>query len=104
MVNIQQVMKQAQDLQKKMSDMQDTLAATEVIGISGSGLIKITTTGKGEVRKIEIDKSLLEPTEVEVLEDLIVAAFNNARRNADMFMNEEMQKRGISPELLKMGL
>ncbi|MFQ3307143.1 MAG: DNA-binding YbaB/EbfC family protein [Candidatus Midichloriaceae bacterium] len=100
-MNIQQMMKQAQAMQKKMQDVQKSLENIEVSGAAGGGAVTITTTAKGEVKKIKIDKDLLSPDEVEMLEDLIVAAFNNAKQNAENITNEEMNKMGISPDLLK---
>ena len=102
MMNMQQMMKQAQDLQKKMATVQNELENKLVIGISGGGMVKITSNCKGSVKKIEIDKSLLVPDEVEVLEDLILAAFNNAKLNAENTTQDEMSKLGISPDILKM--
>lgn len=91
-MNIQQMMKKAQEMQKKMEEMQQQVAAKEVTGTSGGGLVSITMTGKGEVRTVKIDKSLVDPNEVEVLEDLIAAAFNNAKGDAEKIMNDEMGK------------
>lgn len=89
-MNIQQLMKQAQAVQKKMADAQEKLAAAEYEGASGGGLIKVTVTGKGELKKLKIDPSLIDPTDPEVLEDLIVAAFNNAKKEADDAANGAM--------------
>jgi DNA-binding YbaB/EbfC family protein len=100
-MNIQQMMKQAQSMQKKMQELQQQMEATDFTGTSGGGVVTITTTGKGEVKKVQIDKSLLIPEDVEILEDLIVAAFNNAKQNCDQHSNEEIGKLGISPNLLK---
>jgi DNA-binding YbaB/EbfC family protein len=82
-MNIQQMMKQAQQMQKKMADAQEKIAQSEFEGTSGGGLIKLTISGKGEVKKLKIDPSLIDPSDPEVLEDLIVAAFNNAKKDAD---------------------
>ena len=78
-MNIQQMMKQAQKMQKKMEEMQQQLAQSEYEGTSGGGLIKVTVSGKGELKKLKIDPSLIDPEDPEVLEDLIVAGFNNAK-------------------------
>lgn len=83
MVNFNQFLKQAQSMQKKMQEMQDQMANTEYTGKAGGGLVHITVTGKGEARKISIDSSLLKETEKEMLEDLIVAAFNDAKNKVD---------------------
>ncbi len=90
MKNIGQMMKQAQKLQAKMAELQEQLASTEVTGASGGGLLQITLNGKGEVRKVKIDPSLVDPNDVEVLEDLIVAAFNDAKGKVEAHMAERM--------------
>jgi DNA-binding YbaB/EbfC family protein len=100
-MNIQQMMKQAQSMQKKMQELQKIMDNTEVTGTAGGGTVIVTTTGKGEVKKLDIDKDAINPEEKEMLEDLIVAAFNNAKQNAEQCSNEEMSKMGISPDLLK---
>ncbi len=79
MKNLGQTMKQAQEMQAKMAEMQEQLAEIEVTGASGGGMIRVTLNGKGEMRKVEIDRALVNPVEVEVLEDLIVAATNDAK-------------------------
>ena len=73
MKNLGQMMKQAQQMQAKMAEMQAELETVEMTGASGGGLVQVTVGGKGDLRKIKLDKSLLDPAEVEVLEDLIVA-------------------------------
>jgi len=82
-MNIQQMMKQAQKMQKKMEEMQNQLAESEYEGESGGGLIKAKVSGKGDVRSLKIDSSLIDPSDPEMLEDLIVAALNNAKKEAD---------------------
>lgn len=103
-MNIQQALKQAQALQSKMGEMQKKLEAELVEGKSGGGLVKITSSCKGEVKDISIDESLLKPEEKEVLQDLIIAAFNNAKESADTKMSEEMKKitgsLGLPPGML----
>ncbi len=79
MKNIGQLMKQAQAMQEKMAEMQAQLEAVEMTGVAGAGMVELTLNGKSDVKKIKIDKSLLDPAEGEVLEDLIVAAFADAR-------------------------
>ncbi len=83
MKNFGQMMKQAQQLQEKMLDMQNKLAEMEVTGESGGGLVQITLNGKSEVRKVKIDPSLVTTDELEVLEDLLLAAFNDARAKVE---------------------
>ena len=92
MKNLGNLMKQAQQMQAKMQEMQQRLAEMEVEGASGGGMVKVTATGKGDVKRLKIDKSLVDPNDVEVLEDLVVAAINDARSKADAMSVEEMQK------------
>ena len=90
MVNFNQFLKQAQEMQKKMQSMQEQMASTEYSGKSGGGLINVTVTGRGDVCKVEIDPSLLKPDEKEILEDLIVAAFNDAKQKVDQDSQNSM--------------
>jgi hypothetical protein len=92
MKNIGQLMKQAQQMQAKMAEMQAQLEVIEMTGIAGGGMVQLTLNGKGDLKKIKIDKTLLDPEEIEVLEDLIVAAFNDARGKVSAHAEEEMQK------------
>ena len=78
MKNLGQLMKQAQEMQTKMAEMQERLAETEVIGQSGAGMVTVTLNGKGEMRSVKVDPSLIIPAEAEVMEDLITAAHNDA--------------------------
>ncbi|MBR1649107.1 MAG: YbaB/EbfC family nucleoid-associated protein [Alphaproteobacteria bacterium] len=91
MMNMQGLMKQAQMMQKKMEEAQKKLEISEVIGSSGGGMVKVTMNGKMQTKKVEIDKSLLDPEEVDVLEDLIVAACNDAQNKAENMMGEDMK-------------
>ena len=90
MKNLGQMMKQAQEMQAKMAEMQEQLSATEVIGSAGGGMVRVTMTGKNEARKLEIDPALINPAEAEVLEDLVVAAINDARVKAEAAASEKM--------------
>ena len=90
MMNIQGIMKQAQIMQKKMQEEQEKLEQQEFEGISGGGIIKIIINGKFSILKINIDKSILNPEESEVLEDLIIAAYNDAKTKAEVKMGEMM--------------
>ena len=90
MMNIQGIMKQAQMMQKKMEEEQAKLAQEEVEGSSGGGMVKITLNGKFEMKKIALDKNLIDPEDVEVLEDLIVAAYNDAKSKIDAKMQDSM--------------
>ena len=92
MKNINQMMKQAQDFQKKVAEMQERLNLTEMEGSSGAGLVKVVLNGKGDLRSLKIDPSLVDPKDTEVLEDLIVAAYNDAKTKIDAHMAQEMGK------------
>jgi DNA-binding YbaB/EbfC family protein len=92
MKNIANMLKQAQQMQAKMAEMQAQLDQVEMTGASGGGLVQVTLTGKGLMRKVKIDKSLLDPNEGEVLEDLILAAFNEAKQRVETHVAEEMGK------------
>jgi len=92
MTNLGQMLKQAQQMQSKMQEMQETLADIEVTGTSGAGMCVVTLNGKGEARRIKIDPALITPDDAEVLEDLILAAINDAKAKAEERSREEMQK------------
>lgn len=77
-MNIQKMMKQAQAMQTKITEMQQKLEQEETEGTSGGGMVKIVLTGKREVKKLTIDPKLIDPSDKEMLEDLIIAAFNDA--------------------------
>ena len=81
-------MKQAQDMQKKIENLQNEVANAEVVGESGAGMVKITMNGKKDIKKVEIDPSILD--DKEMLEDLIVAAFNDANRKIEKINSEKM--------------
>ena len=92
MKNLGQMMKQAQAMQTKMAEMQEKLAEMEVSGQAGAGMVTATLNGKSELRGLKIDPSLVDPSDVEVLEDLIVAAVNDAKVKVEATVAEEMQK------------
>jgi DNA-binding YbaB/EbfC family protein len=92
MKNLGNMLKEAQKLQSKMADMQARLAETELSGAAGGGMANVTVNGKGEMRSIKIDPTLADPAEIEVLEDLIVAAFNDAKARLEAYLQEEMGK------------
>ncbi len=92
MKNLGQMMKQAQEMQAKMAEMQEQLAGVEVTGASGGGMIQVTLNGKGEMRKVAIDPALVDPNEVEVLEDLIVAATNDAKAKVEAEAAQRMSE------------
>jgi nucleoid-associated protein EbfC len=89
-MNINKMLKGLQQGQQKLQEMQAKVAQQEVSGQSGAGMVKVTMTGAGEMRQVKIDPSLVSPEEVEVLEDLIVAACNDARTKADEAMKKAM--------------
>ena len=92
MKNIGNMLKEAQKLQSRMTEMQERLAQTEMTGASGGGLVVVTLDGKGAMRRIKIDPSLVDPNETEMLEDLVVAATNDAKGKIEAHLQEEMQK------------
>ena len=92
MKNLGNMLKQAQQMQTRMAEMQAKLEATEVEGQAGAGMVKVKLTGKGELRRIAIDPSLMPADDREVLEDLIVAAHADAKQKVEAMMAEEMQK------------
>ena len=89
-MNINQLMKQAQVMQKKMQEAQEKLEQVEIEGTSGGGLVKVTITGKGLMKATSIDESLLTSDNKEVLEDLIIAAYNNAKEKLDEESSSQM--------------
>ena len=91
MVNFSNMMKQAQQLQKKMADAQNKLNDIEVEGTSGGGVVKVIATAKGEFKRISIDETLLKTNEKEILEDLIIAAINDAKQKGEIVAQEEMK-------------
>ncbi|MEE2693948.1 MAG: YbaB/EbfC family nucleoid-associated protein [Pseudomonadota bacterium] len=91
MKNLGQLMKQAQAVQSKMADMQTKMQDAEVEGSSGGGMVVATVNGKGELKKLKIDPNLADPEDIEVLEDLVVAACVDAKARADAQFEEEMK-------------
>ena len=92
MKNLGNMMKQAQQMQAKMAEMQTKMAEMEVTGISGGGVIQATLNGKFELKRLKLDSSVVDPNDVEVLEDLILAAFNDAKTKVESTMQDEMSK------------
>ncbi|MDG1417194.1 MAG: YbaB/EbfC family nucleoid-associated protein [Maricaulis sp.] len=90
MTDLMGLMKQAQAMQQKMAEANEKLSEEEVIGEAGAGLVTVTLSARGEARGISIDPSLLDPAEVEVVEDLLVAAHNEARRKGEARQQEIM--------------
>lgn len=91
MKNMFDIMKQAQQLQSRMQDLQTELESAEVEGRAGGGLVVVTMSGKGEVKKVAIDPSLMKEEEREVLEDLVVAACADAKAKAEALAAEKMK-------------
>jgi DNA-binding YbaB/EbfC family protein len=85
------LMKQASELKSKMEAMQAELGNLEVEGAAGGGLVIVKLTGKGEVRGVNIDETLLKPAEKQILQDLIIAAHADARRKAETLLQEKMK-------------
>lgn len=90
MKDIMGMMKKVGEMQARMKEVQEELARAEIDGQSGGGLVRITLDGKGEVKRVRIDPSLMKPDDVEIVEDLIVAAATDARAKADAAMQEKM--------------
>ncbi|GAA6156224.1 YbaB/EbfC family nucleoid-associated protein [Pyruvatibacter sp.] len=91
MKNLTGLMKQAQEIQARMGEMQERVAALEVEGTSGAGLVTVTLRGKGELKGVKVDPSLMVADEVEILEDLLVAAHADAKARLDDKLQEEMK-------------
>ena len=85
------MMKQAKQMQEKMAGLQEEVASIEVSGSAGGGLVRVTLTGKGELKGLSIDPSLIKPEESEILEDLIVAAHADAKGKAEAALAERTQ-------------
>ena len=91
MTNIMGLMKQAKDLQAKMQDMQAQLEDLTIEGLAGGGVVRVVLNGKGVMQSVKIDPSLLSPDEAEILEDLIVAAHNDAKSRLEVETAEKMK-------------
>lgn len=92
MNNIQQIMKQAQQMQSKIAEIQKRFEEETVEGSAGAGMVSVVMNCKGDVKQMKIDAKAVDPEEIEMLEDLIVAALNDAKSKADKHMKEEMSK------------
>ena len=92
MKNLGNMLKQAQQMQARMQEMQAKLEAAVVEGQSGGGMVKVSLSGKGDLKRVAIDPSLMSADEREVLEDLLVAAHADAKQKVEAQMAEEMQK------------
>jgi nucleoid-associated protein EbfC len=92
MKNLGGLMKQAAQMQSRMQEMQAKLETMELDGEAGAGLVRVTLNGKGDLRKIHIDPKLLDPTDPELLEDLMIAAHRDAKTKIEAATASEMQK------------
>ncbi|MBP1648415.1 MAG: hypothetical protein H6Q30_1860 [Bacteroidetes bacterium] len=104
--NMSGMMKQIQKMQEKMAKVQQELEARTVVGESGGGMIKVTVNGKQQVVKVQIEKEVVNPDDIEMLEDLILAATNKALEEAARVAQEEMSKAtsGLLPNIPGMNL
>jgi nucleoid-associated protein EbfC len=89
-MNIQKLMKEAQKAQRKMAEAQEKLASIAVEGAAGGGMVKVTATGDGTITAVKIDPSVINPSDAELLEDLITAAVNDAQRKSKEIQEAEM--------------
>jgi hypothetical protein len=92
MKNLDDILNMAKNVQDELSKAQANLDKIEVDGVSGGGLVKVRATAKGRIIAVDIDDSLLQPSEKQMLEDLVAAAFNDARAKADAASGDEMGK------------
>ena len=92
MKDLNSLMQQAQAMQQRMTEAQEKIAAIEVEGTSGGGMVKLVLRGSGELARVELDESLMAPGEGEVLADLIVAAHSDAKRKLDAQQAEMMRE------------
>jgi DNA-binding YbaB/EbfC family protein len=92
MKDLMKMMKQAQELQSRMQQMQEEMSAMEAEGQSGAGAVRVTLNGKGEMRGLKIEPSLLKPDEAEMVEDLVLAAFQDAKKKVEEKLQEKMQE------------
>lgn len=92
MNNLQQLMQMGQQLQAKMAKLQETLDEQKITASSGGGMVTVTVDGKGSVREVRIDPTCVDPRDVEMLEDLVLAAISEAQSKARKIYEEEMKK------------
>ena len=92
MKDLMKMMKQAQEMQGRMQKMQEEMAALEVEGQSGAGLVKVVLNGRGDMRAVRIDPGLVKPGEHEMIEDLVMAAFTDAKSKVEAAMQAKMQE------------
>ncbi|TVQ82110.1 MAG: YbaB/EbfC family nucleoid-associated protein [Micavibrio sp.] len=103
MTNLAQMMQKAQMMKEKMTEMQQKAMEREVTGEAGAGMVAVTMNGRGELRAVKLEKGIVNPDDVEVLEDLIIAAVNDARKKAEQAIAEEtakiMEELGLPPDM-----
>ena len=92
MKDFQQLMQMGQQMQSRMSEIQDRLEEKTTTAQAGGGMVEVTVDGKGNVRDVDIDPSVVDPEDVEMLEDLVLAAVSEAQRRAREAMEEEMKE------------
>jgi DNA-binding YbaB/EbfC family protein len=92
MKNLSGLMKQASQMQAKMQEMQAKLESLEMTGEAGAGLVKVTLNGKFDLKRIKVDPKIIDPSDAEMMEDLIAAAHRDAKNKVEAFAAEEMQK------------
>ncbi len=91
-MNLSDMFKQAKEMQAKAQEMQAQLSAIEIEGVSGAGLVRVTLNGKSEMKRVSVDPSLLRPEDRVTVEDLILAAHNDAKAKLERRISEEMQR------------
>ena len=92
MKNMSSIMKQAQKLQSKMKSMQDELAERTVEATSGGGMVKVVASGSQQIMSIQLEKEIVDPEDIEMLQDMILAAVNDALAKSNQMVSEEMSK------------
>lgn len=92
MKNLGNILKQAQEMQGRMAKMQEELAAHQITGQAGGGMVEVVLNGKQEMQKVRIDPAVVDPADVEMLEDLIAAAFNDAQQKLQELSRQNMSK------------
>ena len=91
-MNMQKILQMGQQMQSRMSEIQENLGNREISGTAGGGMVTATVDGKGQVRGLSIDRDVVDPDDVEMLEDLVLAAVSEAQKKAKETYEEEMQK------------
>jgi DNA-binding YbaB/EbfC family protein len=92
MKNLGNMLKQAQQMQAKMQEMQTRLGEVEATGQAGAGMVQVTLNGRNEMKGVKLNKEIVNPEDIEVLEDLLVAAYNDAKVKIEAHVAEETQK------------